>query len=356
MSEMSRRRAAAALLGGALERASSAAPKGAGAPIVNTGGRWWRDAGGEEMILFPNSVLKVGDRFFLYGEWCFSAEGSGLNAVRCYSSRDLSRWKFEKNVLTEEDSPLINRGSMVYNPATSQYVYCYKFRRPMRFPGWKFGDGILAWATSDSPTGRFRIANKHSKIGIVAGEVTIFQDTDGKACAVADGTFDAAEGKRINLYELTPDYLGIARRVADLGTGHEAVSIVKRNGKYWCFASALNDWYYSSTSYRCAEQLAGPWTPWTEVRTDPPSRDSYRTQYGGLTFTVNGKFGSTTIWAGLRYWDNIPIGPLLPERSGSPGTKPANIWIPLEWKDDVPVLRYFDRWSIDTQAGTWSGQ
>lgn len=175
--------------------------------IVNDGGRWWRDVDGNEMVCFFNSVLKVGDIFYLYGEWCFDHENSGKNVLKCYSSKDLVRWKFENDVLTQEDSHLINRGSMLYNPTTKQYVYCYKFRRPMGFKGWQIGDGILAWATCSSPTGRFKVANKDPRVGIVAGQVTLFRDDDGKAYAVADGTFEGNDywkGKGLNVYELSP--------------------------------------------------------------------------------------------------------------------------------------------------------
>jgi len=99
--------------------------------------RWLTDVDGNPMIMFPNSVLKVGDTFYIYGEWCFEDENSGKNVLKCYSSKDLTNWKFEANVLTQEESHLVNRGSMVYNPVTKQYVYCYKYRLPMHFPGWK---------------------------------------------------------------------------------------------------------------------------------------------------------------------------------------------------------------------------
>jgi hypothetical protein len=155
----------------ALDAGSGAREAGENVPgIVNAGGRWWRDVDGNSMICFPNTVLKVGDTFYLYGEWCFEDENSGKNALRCYSSKDLARWKFEGNVLTQEESHLVNRGNVLYNPASKQYVYCYKYRRPMRFPGWKFGDGILAWATCSSPTGPFKVAHKDPRVGIVAGK------------------------------------------------------------------------------------------------------------------------------------------------------------------------------------------
>jgi len=58
----------------------------------------------------------------------------------------------------------------------------------------------------------------------VAGEACLFKDSDGKAYLVADGTYVASEGKRINVYELSPDYCSITRRAADLGTGREAAN------------------------------------------------------------------------------------------------------------------------------------
>jgi len=321
--------------------------------IVNAGGRWWRDVDGNEMICFPNTVLKVGDTFYMYGEWCFEDENSGRNVLRCYSSKDLARWKFEGNVLTQEASHLVNRGNVLYNPPTRQYVYCYKYRRPMRFPGWKFGDGMLSWATCSSPTGQFKVAHKDPRVGIVAGDVKMFRDDDGKAYVVADGTFDPKEGKRLNVYELNPDYCGIARRVCDLGTGHEAASVHKIKGKYWCFASGLNDWFYSPSSYRTAENIAGPWTAWQVVETDPPSQDAYKTQDGGLVFEVIGSSCSFHVWTGVRYWDTIPVGPVAAKDSAPPGIRPACLWLPLQWKEGKPLLKWYQRWNVDVAAGTW---
>lgn len=322
-------------------------------PIKDGPNRWLTDVDRNPMIMFPNSVLKVGDTFYIYGEWCFEDENSGKNVLKCYSSKDLTNWKFEANVLTQEESHLVNRGSMVYNPVTKQYVYCYKYRLPMHFPGWKFGDGILAWATCASPTGRFKVVNKDLRVGIVAGESTLFCDDDGKVYAVVDGTFDAKEGKLINVYELSSDYCSIKRRVCDLGTGHEAVSIHRINGKYWCFGSGLNDWYYSTVSYRSAENIAGPWTPWETVQTEPVSSDGFKTQNGGLIFEVKGAEGSFHIWAGVRYWDIIPIGPVEAENSAPAGILPGNLWLPLQWKDGKPMLIYYDKWYVDAGKGTW---
>jgi hypothetical protein len=324
------------------------------AVIEDGPGRWWRDVDGKEMVCFPNTVLKVGDTFYMYGEWCFEEEDSGRNVLKCYSSKDLARWKFENDVLVQKDSHLINRGTVLYNPETKQYVYCYKFRRPMRFAGWKVGDGVLAWATCSSPTGQFKLAGKDPRVGIVAGEVSLFQDTDGKAYAVTDGTFDRKEGKRLNVYELSPDYCSIARRVCDLGTGHEAISIIKYNDKYWAFASGLNDWFYSPTSYRMSENIAGPWTPWQVVQTDPPSTNAFKTQDGALIFEVRGTSGSFHVWTGLRYWDTLPIRPVAAKDSAPPGIRPAFVWLPLQWKDGKPLLKWYSRWNVDAAAGTWT--
>jgi len=223
----------------------------------------------------------------------------------------------------------------------------------MRFPGWKVGDGVLAWATCSSPTGQFKVAHKDPRVGIVAGDVKMFRDDDGKAYVLADGTFDSKEGKRLNLYELSPDYCGIVRRVCDLGTGHEAASIHKIKGKYWCFASGLNDWFYSPSSYRTAENIAGPWTAWQVVETDPPSQDAYKTQDGGLVFEVSGSSGSFYVWTGVRYWDTIRVGPVAAKDSAPPGIRPACLWLPLQWKDGKPLLKWYPRWNIDVAAGTW---
>jgi hypothetical protein len=142
--------------------------------------------------------------------------------------------------------------------------------------------------------------------------------------------------------------------VSYLGTGHEAISITKYNKKYWAFASGLNGWYYSPTSYRMAENIAGPWTEWKVVPTDPPSRDAFKTQDGGLIFEVKGSSGSFHVWTGVRYWDIVPRSPVAAKDSAPPGSRPANLWLPLQWQDGQPFLKWYSTWNVDAAAGTWS--
>ena len=95
-------------------------------------------------------------------------------------------------------------------------------------------------------------------------------------------------------------------------------------------------------------QPAGPWLPWTKLETDPPSADSYQTQFGRL-FEIHGRSGSFVMANGNRYWTTIPVAPLRPEDS-APRCATGRSLAAASMGGDVPFLRYYDTWFIDLAA------
>jgi hypothetical protein len=133
-------------------------------------------------------------------------------------------------------------------------------------------------------------------------------------------------------------------------TRTEAPAIFKRNGKYYWMTSQVAWWYSSATTWSMATKLEGPWTPWKKLEsglpaTDPLTKqmllDSYNSQHDFVT-EIKGTAGKFYMYCGDRFSNYTTFG------TG------RNVWLPLQFKDDIPFLDWFQTWSIDAKKGTWS--
>src|SRR5512145_1298541 len=87
---------------------------------------------------------------------------------------------------------------------------------------------------------------------------TLFKDDDGKAYFLSA----ANENADLVLYELSADYLTIARQVTILWAGakREAPAVFKSNGRYFLITSACTGWDPNQAQYAWATSMAGPWS------------------------------------------------------------------------------------------------
>jgi hypothetical protein len=80
------------------------------------------------------------------------------------------------------------------------------------------------------------------------------------------------------------------------------------------------------------------------VRTAPPSRDSYNTQFD-FVLPVRGTRATSYLYAGDRYSNFHGSGVPAPTGEG------RNAWHLLEFEGDIPVLRGCSRISVDAVTG-----
>lgn len=343
------------LLSGALMLAAAIFPGRASAemlPIENDTARL--DTDGHEIMAQGGSILKLGETYYWYGfEGDPPLPKSGISlyrTVRCYSSKDLSRWKFE-GVIFDEKGKVPNRLDVVYSPAIKKFVMISKHMDA------KKGVGI---STCDTPNGKFTWqgwAELPDSMG--GGDQSVFIDDDGKGYIVyTPWTPDPAGGKpRVNkdmvCAELAPDFLSVTRVVCKmLDANLEAPAIFKRDGKYYWMGSRVAWWYSSQTSWCMASSLEGPWTPWKPLQAKrPPSdpmaqqilRDTYNSQHD-FVLPVKGSGGEFYLYCGDRYSNYTTYG------------VGRTVWLPLEFSGDVPVMDWYRVWYMDAAKGVWSSK
>src|SRR5271170_2875211 len=105
-----------------LSAGASAAP-----PTINPGAVW-PDDHGKHIQAHGGGVIKLGDTFYWFGEDRTQGLDRTRRYVSCYSSQDLTHWKFCNQVLKLTDPENFGRGwilerpKVFYNEKTRQFV------------------------------------------------------------------------------------------------------------------------------------------------------------------------------------------------------------------------------------------
>jgi len=333
---------------------SSARAIADGAPIRNN--TVWKDDRGQEIMCQGGNLCKFGDTFYFYG-WGDYPGDNRNDTITCYSSRDLASWKFERHIYSRDMTNLTlivpDRLHVIYNATTKKYVMIGKHILPVNdppIPGQPRVTRGVSFFTSETPAGTFAYLG-HEMLPTGAGtdyhrDLAAFKDDDGTAY-VASSHDQHKPNRNIMITRLSPDYLHVDRAICEVpltGGAFEAPYIIKLKSRYWLFVSGggrPSPWNGSPTYVSTAEMIAGQWTPFRKVKCDPDSKDSFNAQTDFL-FEVRGSAGSFVLWGGDR-WS---------QRTGTGIGK--NVWLPLHWNDDEPLLKWYPTWNVDAAAGTWT--
>jgi hypothetical protein len=320
----------------------------------------WKDDRGQEIMCQGGSLCQFGDTFYFYG-WGDYPGDNRQDTITCYSSRDLASWKFERHIYTRDltDLTLIvpDRLHVIHNAATKQYVLIGKHILPVddpAIPGQLRVTGGVSFFTCETPAGTFTyLGHEMLPAGASPGtdyhrDLAAFQDGDG-AAYVASSHDQHKPNRNIMITQLTPDYLHVDRAVCEVpltGGAFEAPYIIKLKGRYWLFVSGggrPSAWNGSTTYYATAGKIAGPWSTFQKAKMEPETEDSFNAQNDFL-FEVKGTAGSFVLWGADR-WS---------QRTGTGTGK--NVWLPLQWNDGEPLLKWYPTWNVDAAAGTWTAE
>ncbi|MBO9701394.1 MAG: family 43 glycosylhydrolase [Sporocytophaga sp.] len=308
---------------------------------------FWKDTQGNPIYSQGGGTLKVGNTYYWYGVkyrgavTYYNDPYSGKNGdiafqgITCYSSTDLTNWKFEGYALTpsEINGGWIGRVGVAYNRTTKKYVLLSQLN-----------DGLM-FATCNTPNGRFTYHHTQTKIQNVVNDMTgdqsVYTDEDGQAYLV----YSNREG-RSHLYVSalrTSDFLNAEPAVNIYNSrsgGREGSIMFKQNGTYYFCSSDLHGWNTSKTYCITAKNIFGPYS--SEFVIQGTSADYSHVTQCGLAVEVKGTKGSFVIFGGDRWADFAGNG------------VGYNQWIPISFNGNTPVFNSLSQWNIDAAEGTWS--
>lgn len=357
----------AAFLLGSATLALAQSPTAAQATIKP--GAVWPDTDGKPVNAHGGGVLFHEGSYYWYGEIkqgktylpdCNKSWGGtrvDVAGVSCYSSKDLSTWKNEGNVLpaaADEASDLhtkkvLERPKVIYNAKTKKFVMWFH-ADSMDYAAAKVGVAV-----ADKPTGPFQYlrsfrpnagkwplnATEEEKSnqklpfvrdhegGQMARDMTVFVDDDGKGYLFAA----SEENATMHVSELTDDYLGTTGKWARIFPGREmeAPAVFKHDGKYYIIASGCTAWAPNAARSAVAENIFGPWKELGNPARGEKADITFQSQ-GTYVLPLEGKPGKFIFMADRWMKDDLPDS--------------RYIWLPIAFEDGKPTLKWQDSWQL----------
>lgn len=140
----------------------------------------------------------------------------------------------------------------------------------------------------------------------------------------------------MHIAELSDDLLKHTGRYVRVlpGRFNEAPAIMKRDGKYWLFASGCTGWAPNAARLAVADSIFGPWKELDNpARGSKEEREKTFNSQSTYILKVEGKPNAWIFMADRWNPKNAIDG--------------RYIWLPIEFDEDVPFIRMHPEWSLD---------
>jgi beta-xylosidase len=232
----------------------------------------WLDTDGHIINAHGAGVMYHNGTYYLFGEikkgktWLVPKQSwedyrVPAGGISCYSSKDLKRWKYDGVALAplkgqpENDldtGRVIERPKVIYNSKTKQFVMW------MHVDKMDYSYSQSGVAVSNTPAGPYRYLHSEKPNGQMARDMTVFQDTDGKAYLI----YSSEGNNTMQVCLLSDDYLHPTktfRRIL-INKRREAPALFKNNGKYYLITSLCTGWSPNAAMYAVADNPLGPYT------------------------------------------------------------------------------------------------
>ncbi|WP_256009051.1 glycoside hydrolase family 43 protein [Desertivirga xinjiangensis] len=308
-------------------------------------GKKWTDTNGNPIQAHGGGILFYEGTYYWYGEnkdsvnapmvvlpgW--SVDRVDVIGVSCYSSKDMYNWKFESLALpAAKNNPesdlhpkkVVERPKVIYNRITKKFVMW------LHIDSEDYKAARSGVAIADKPEGPFTYLGSFRPNGLMARDMTLFADDDGKAYQF----YSSEDNKTMIVSELTADYLkpsGRYKRIF-IDQSREAPAVFKHNEKYYCITSGCTGWAPNPSEYAVADSPLGEW----QVKGNPAKGEGAQTTFnaqGTFVIPVQGK-ANTYIFMADR-WLNKEL------------KNSSYVWLPLQVKPDGSLEIYYKKeWKL----------
>lgn len=261
----------------------------------------WPDNNGNHVQAHGGGIIKLGKTYYWFGEYRAKDNEPHLRYVGCYSSNDLTNWKFRKKIMFSDPENLgsgwvLERPKVYYNKETKKFVmYMHLDDRAYKF-------ARVGVAVSDKVDGDYKYVNSFRPLGKESRDIGQFIDDDGSAYLV----FESRPTKGFYIAKLSDDYLTVEKETSFIQAPLEGGAIVNYKGLYYAIGSALTGWRPNPNKVATAKTLEGPWSDFVDIA--PPQTNTYSSQ-STMMVKVTGKKQTTVIFMGDQWkpstqWDS----------------------------------------------------
>ena len=331
-------------------------------------GELWYDTDGRHINAHGGGILKYNDTYYWFGEHKDERTSDAMVGVMCYASKDLVNWRncgvalsvtepapgqagqrMRRGATTGSDIErgcILERPKVIYNPVTKKF--CMWFHLELKGQGYnaaRYGVAVAdrpegpykflyssranagTWPIEGSPMNFDEYLKRDYGMGQMARDMTLYVDDDGKAYHI----FSSEENFTLHIAELTGDYLHHTGRYTRMAPGgqNEAPAIFKHDGTYWMITSGCTGWAPNEARMFSAPSIWGPWTQHPNPCRGPLAEKTFN---GQSTYVLTLDDGRHIFMADI-WRPNHPIDA-------------RYIWLPIEFEDGKPVVRWRDEWTF----------
>lgn len=299
-------------------------------PQIINPGEVWPDVDGNHIQAHGGGIIKIKKTYYWYGEQRAQGLDPKYRYVSCYSSKDLTNWKFRGNALqmlppdSMKENWILERPKVFYNQKTKKFVMYFHVDDA------KYQVAQVGIAVSDKPDRDFKFVRRFRPLGCQSRDIGQFIDDDGTAYLVFE---DRPNG--FHIAKLTDDYMDVEKDMTLVKAHMEGGAIVHYNGLYYSIGSELTGWRANPNKYATAPTLEGPWTEFKDIA--PVETNTYGSQSTMLIKVVGTKM-TTVIFMGDKWkpktqWDS------------------RYLWMPLEIGDGKLWLPQPKPWKLNIKTG-----
>jgi len=250
----------------------------------------WKDINGNFINAHGAGILNYNGTYYMFGEikkgktwlvpgqnWeCYRVPAGG---VSCYSSKDLSTWKYEGVALTAvigdssndiDTGKVIERPKVIYNELTKKFVMW------MHIDAKDYSFAHAGVAVSDNPAGPYKYLGSVQPNGQMSRDMTLFKDDDNKAYLI----YSSENNNTMHVCLLSDDYLSPTKTWSRIliDRNREAPALFKNQGKYYLVTSACTGWSPNAATYAVASQPLGPWREYGNPCTGEEAETTFQSQ------------------------------------------------------------------------------
>jgi beta-xylosidase len=304
----------------------------------------WNDTDGNPINAHGGGFLFHNGKYYWFGEikkgktwlvpgqtWeCYRTIAGG---VSCYSSENLTDWKFEGVALAPNTSDsasdihtskVIERPKVVYNEKTKKFVMW------LHVDSEDYAYSRAGVATADKPEGPYTFIESMHPNGQMSRDMTLFKDDDGKAYHI----FSSENNATMHISLLTDDYLkptGIVNRIF-IDKSREAPAMFKHKGKYYLVTSGCTGWSPNPALLGTADTIMGNWTEMYNPCKGPNADSTFFAQ-STYVLPIEGKADQFIFMADR--WNKTNL-----EDS-------RYVWLPLKFENDSITIRWNTSWNLN---------
>ncbi len=345
-------------------------------------GQLWFDNQGNHINAHGGGILFHNGKYYWFGEHKGEKSNAAWVGVNCYSSDDLYNWNKEGVALAVDNdvkSPItkgcvIERPKVIFNEKTGKFVMFFH----LELKGKGYSAAQVGIASSDAVTGPYNFIRsfrpnagqwpinlsehqqrltaqpadfskwwtdewrKAVKDGLfvrrdfaggqMSRDMTLFVDDDGKAYHI----YASEENLTLHLALLSDDYMSHTGKYIRIEPGghNEAPAIFKKDGCYFMITSGCTGWEPNAARLLVADNIWGPWVLYPNPFVGEDAETTFHSQ-STFILPIQGREDAFVFMAD-RWRPQNPIDG-------------RYIWLPLQFENGLPVLKWLDKWSLEEQ-------